>query len=286
MKRRLKLFIIALCTVLLFTACGQQSSYGFSVTFLDVGQGDSALISCDGQYMLIDGGPASAGDTVYDYLRDNGIDHLNILAISHIHDDHIGGIERALSYASTEDIVLCNTDKYSLSASDESDNDGETFAKVEQQLFVNDAKIVVPNKGAKYKLGSAEVEVVDVGDDLSKNESLVLLVTYGQTTFLFTGDIEHNMEERICEDKNDNFPVTLLKVSHHGSDTSTSIRFLRMLEPKYAVISVGSNNRYNHPSEQTLSRLDQADVKVYRTDKDGNITVRSNGTDLDIQTSK
>lgn len=94
------------------------------------------------------------------------------------------------------------------------------------------------------------------------------------------------MEERICEDKNDNFPVTLLKVSHHGSDTSTSIRFLRMLEPKYAVISVGSNNRYNHPSEQTLSRLDQADVKVYRTDKDGNITVRSNGTDLDIQTSK
>lgn len=244
------------------------------------------MISCDGQYMLIDGGPASAGDTVYDYLRDNGIDHLNILAISHIHDDHIGGIERALSYASTEDIVLCNTDKYSLSASDESDNDGETFAKVEQQLSVNDAKIVVPNKGAKYKLGSAEVEVVDVGDDLSKNESLVLLVTYGQTTFLFTGDIEHNMEERICEDKNDNFPVTLLKVSHHGSDTSTSIRFLRMLEPKYAVISVGSNNRYNHPSEQTLSRLDQADVKVYRTDKDGNITVRSNGTDLDIQTSK
>lgn len=101
-----------------------------------------------------------------------------------------------------------------------------------------------------------------------------------------TGDIEHNMEERICEDKNDNFPVTLLKVSHHGSDTSTSIRFLRMLEPRYAVISVGSNNRYNHPSEQTLSRLDQADVKVYRTDKDGNITVRSNGTDLDIQTSK
>lgn len=301
MKRRIKLFIFALCTILLFTACSQQNSqganvpvvtgnqknsYDFSVTFIDVGQGDSALISCDGQYMLIDGGPASAGDTVYDFLRDNGIDRLKILAISHIHDDHIGGLERALSYASTEDIVLCNTDKYSPSGSDESDNDKKVFAKVEQQLSVNGAKIVVPSKGAKYKLGSADVEVVDVGDDLSKNESLVLLITYGQTTFLFTGDIEHNMEEQICEEKNDNFPVTLLKVSHHGSDTSTSIRFLRMLNPQYAVISVGRNNRYNHPSEQTLSRLDQADVKAYRTDRDGNITVRSNGTDLDIQTSK
>lgn len=272
---RLFLLIVFLCLVGILASCSRKgSNSSLHIQFLDVGQGDCALVECDGHYMLIDGGPLTAADKVYNTLVDNKVNHLDILVVSHIHDDHVGGLARALTYANTVDLTLCTTDT----------DKSQSFMDFQRELSINDGKITVPQIGSTYMLGSAAVEVLDYGT--SNNDSIVLLITYGRTTYLFTGDMEHNMEERLCNKYSDNFPVSFLKVSHHGSDTSTSIRFLRMLMPEYAVISVGKNNGYGHPSENTLSRLEQADVTYYRTDMDGDINVFSDGRTISVKTSK
>ena len=283
-RRRIAAVIIVFCFILLLSSCSSSNPSNFSITFIDVGQGDAALLSCDGHFMLVDGGPKGAGEKVYNTLVDNKVTHLDILAISHMDADHIGGLAKALTYATTIDLVLSITDH----------DDSNTFDDLSRELSINGSSITVPKENDKYTLGSAEVEILEVGDPSIYNDSLIILVTYGKDKFLFTGDMTHNMEINLCEKYHDNFPISLLKVSHHGSagkDDNTeisSIRFLDMLKLnyKYAVISVGENNSYGHPHEQTLSRLEQEDVKVYRTDIDGTIVVTSNGSALNFKTEK
>lgn len=281
-------FIIILLAVSLCSCFDSKigSNSTFSIQFIDVGQGDSALVECDGQYMLIDGGDESAGDKVYSVLEEKGIQHLKILVISHMHEDHIGGLIKALSYASKIDQTLANSDSGTT----------KVFRDLEHQLSINDAKITVPPTGDKYQLGSAEIEVIDVEKN-SNNDSLVIMITYGKTKFLFTGDIEDDAQTRISNkyenDKDEAYKINLIKMPHHGSSSKKSdngtgslYRFIRTFMPDYAIISVGEGNQYNHPNQETLDLLEDADVKVYRTDKNGDIIVRSNGKKLSIECSK
>ncbi len=263
-----------------FTFVKSNDSY-FCIQFIDVGQGDSALIECDGQYMLIDGGDASAGDKVYSVLEEKGIQRLNILTLSHLHADHIGGLEKVLKYASKIDLTISNADHA----------DTETFRKVEHQLGINGTSITVPNVGDVYNLGSAKVEVVDVSAQ-EENDSLVLLISYGKTKFLFTGDIEENMQKRIVDkysnDSDEPFKIDLMKMPHHGAKTNTLYTFVRTFMPDYIVISVGKNNPYGLPNKETIDLLKSKTYspKVNRTDMDGDIIVKSDGKKLTIETSK
>jgi len=296
--RKIKI-VFALVVILIFGLCGcdavdnipvissiTDNSSTFSIHFIDVGQGDAALIECDGQYMLIDGGDTSAKDKVYNTLEEKGIQKLEILAISHLHADHIGGLEKALTYASNIGITISNSSYAS----------SEAFRKMEHQLGINGSKITVPHDGDKYSLGSAQVEVIDVSAD-EGNDSLVLLITYGKTKFLFTGDIEDEAQTRIsdrfqnADDKA--YDIDLIKMPHHGSTsphsdngTGALYRFIRAFMPEYAVISVGKDNVYGHPHRETLDLLNDADIKVYRTDIDGDIVVKSDGKSLYFETSK
>lgn len=267
-------FLIAICLTL--SSCNEKSD--FSITFIDVGQGDAALVSCEGHHMLIDGGPKSSEDKVYNLLVDKNVTTLDYLIISHMHEDHIGGLQKALTYVSTVNKTL----------SVEMDDDADEYYAFHKELLVNGCNSIdIPIKGEEFELGSAIIKVIYVGDpNIDENESLVILITYGQTTFLFTGDINYKAEGIISDEYSNNFPITLLKVSHHGASESTEYRFIRTTEPKYAVISVGKNNIYGHPTEKVLSVLDQAEVKTYRTDLDGTITVTSNGKNLTIKTEK
>ena len=259
-------------------SCDQNSKSGFSIIFIDVGQGDSALVNCDGHYMLIDGGPKSAADIVYNVLVDENVTKLDYLIISHMHEDHIGGLKKALSYVSTVEKTL----------SVESNNDSDDYYDFHSELLIDDCKSIdIPNEGQKYSLGSATIEIIAVGNPSNnENDSLVVLITYGSTSFLFTGDMQYRMEDKISDKYSDNFPITLLKVAHHGAENSTEYRFIRTTKPQYAVISVGSNNRYGHPVEKVLSVLDQAGVKTYRTDRNGTIKVTSDGKNLTITSEK
>lgn len=269
-------------TLLSITSCDtggkSDSKSGFSIKFIDVGQGDAALVSCDGHYMLIDGGPKGAADKVYNALVDEKATKLDYLIVSHMHEDHIGGLQKALSYVS----------KVSKTLSVESDDDSEEYYDFHSELLtVGCSSIDVPKEGQKFSLGSSTIEIIAVGDPtMNNNESLVVLITYGSTTFLFTGDMQYQTEDKISDKYSDNFPITLLKVAHHGAENSTEYRFVRATSPKYAIISVGGGNRYGHPTEKVLSVLEQADVKTYRTDMNGTITVTSDGKELTIKTEK
>ena len=265
--------------ILLFSvSCGNNSNSDFSITFIDVGQGDAALVSCDGHHMLIDGGPKGAADKVYNTLVDKDITKLDYLIISHMHKDHMGGLPKALSYISAVGKTL----------SVEADDDSDEYYDFHSELLTDGCNSIdIPKEGQKYSLGSATIEIIAVGDPSENaNNSLVVLVTYGDTTFLFTGDMQYQMESNICDKYKDKFPVTLLKVAHHGAKESTEGRFIRATMPQYAVISVGAGNRYGHPTENVLSVLEQANVKTIRTDESGNITITSDGKELSITTEK
>lgn len=290
MKRRLFAFITLIAALLSLysflkvdvdSVLEASADSTFSICFIDVGQGDSALVECDGNYMLIDGGDTSAGDKVYRVLEERGVQRLDILAVSHHHADHIGGLKKALTYASSIGLTISNS-AYS---------DTELFRAFEHELSINGSKIKVPSIGDKYKLGSAAVEVVDVSAE-DNNDSLVLLITYGDTRFLFTGDIEKEAQTRIS-DKYQNkadkpYKIDLIKMPHHGSYTAELYRFLRTFMPDYVVISVGIGNSYGHPSQETLDLLDSKTWKpmVYRTDNNGDIIVKSDGKKISVETQK
>lgn len=248
----------------------------FEVHYLDVGQGDCSLVLCDGQAMLIDGGEASESSKVYAYLKEHGINHLDYMVASHAHSDHIGGLSGALNYASV-DTAFCPVTDY----------DSKTFDSMVKYLDKQGIGITVPRAGDEFLLGSAHVQILgpQKNYDEPNDTSIVMKVTYGETSFLFTGDAERTAEADIL-DAGYNLSATVLKVGHHGSDTSTSYPFLREIMPEYAVIQVGKDNSYGHPTEDTLSRLRDADVKVYRNDLQGDIVCSSDGKTVSFTTTK
>lgn len=286
MRKKVILIVVLLWPILCLCSCEKVLDSTFSIQFIDVGQGDSALIGCDGRYMLIDGGDTTASDKVYRVLEEQGIQELDILAISHLHADHIGGLPKALTYTSKIDKTISNRKSA----------DTEVFRKLEHELYIDDSQISVPNIGDKFELGSAQVEVIDNAAE-DENDSLVLLITYGKTRFLFTGDIEDTAQKRIADkytnQKDEAYKIDVMKIPHHGASSSNSqngtgalYRFIRTFMPDYGVISVGTGNPYGHPQKETLDLLKDAGVKIYRTDVSGDITIKSDGKHLSIETSK
>lgn len=248
----------------------------FEVHFIDVGQADSALVICDGHYMLIDGGNAEDSDLVYAYLERQGAKHLDYMVASHAHEDHIGGLSGALNYASV-DTAFCPVTEYG----------SKVFENMVKYLKEQGKALTVPEPGDKFALGSAQVEIlgpVKEYDD-TNDTSIVLRVDYGKTSFLFTGDMETGAERDLI-DSGAELQATVLKAGHHGSDTSSSYQFLREVMPQSVVISVGEGNSYGHPSEEALSRFRDAGAEVYRTDMQGHIIASSDGNTVTFRTEK
>ena len=255
------------------TVPGESS---FEVHFLDVGQADAALVLCDGHAMLIDGGNVSDSRKMFAYLEEHEIGHLDCVVCTHPHDDHAGGLAGALNYATT-DAALCSVSEY----------DSAAFANFKKYLAEQGVSITVPSAGDKFSLGSAEVVILGPAGnaEILNDMSIVLKINYGETSFLFTGDAER-WEEQTILDTGCDLRSTVLKVGHHGGNSSTTYPFLREIMPEYAVISVGENNTYGHPSEGALSRLRDAGVELYRTDLQGTVICRSDGKMVSFTTEK
>lgn len=248
----------------------------FEIHFIDVGQADAALVLCDGKTMLIDGGNSADSSLIYSYLKKHDVSHLDYIVATHSHEDHVGGLSGALNYA-TVDTAFCSVKSY----------DSDVFNDFVKYLSKQNASITVPAAGDSFSLGSATVKIlapISKSDD-PNNMSIVVRIVYGDTSFLFTGDAEREEEQDILNVGYD-LESTVLKVGHHGSANSTSYPFLREIMPEYAVISVGSGNSYGHPTEEALSRLRDADVKVFRTDMQGHIICTSDGNSVSFTVEK
>ena len=247
----------------------------FEVHFIDVGQADSALVLCDGQSMLIDGGNTEDSSLIYSYLKNKNVSHINYIIATHAHEDHVGGLAGALNYA-TVDTVYCPVKTY----------DSGAFKDFVKYVEKRNAEIKIPEVDTSFHLGSAKIEILACNSTSdTNNSSIVLKITYGDTSFLFTADAEREAEQVILNAGYD-LNATVLKVGHHGSENSTTYPFLREIMPEYAVISVGNDNSYGHPTDDALSRLRDAGVKVYRTDLQGHVICTSDGKTVSFTVEK
>ena len=250
-----------------------ESSSLLTVHFLDVGQADCILLETDGQYLLIDGGNVADSSLVVSYLQQQGVQELSAVICSHAHEDHVGGLPGVLAVYPTA-AVYAPTRTYSSKVFD------DFLYYTDQQGL----QITIPNPGDSFAFGEACVTVMGPVQSYAdpNDTSLVLLVQFGTTRFLFTGDMEVQAENDMLDYWGEGYDwrIDVLKVGHHGSDTSTSYRLLYETMPAYGVISVGTGNSYGHPHERPLSLLQDAGVTLYRTDEMGTILVTSDGSNL------
>ena len=267
MKRIVLVLIVALLTSM-FSFVIAEGDTGLYAYFLDVGQGDATVIVCDGEVLMIDGGPPSASQFIYSFLRNTlQTNHIDVMIATHPHADHVGGLSAALN-ACVVDVLYTSEINY----------DTKAWQSVLKYADAQGTPVVIPFPGDSFEIGGATVEILGpLWYHNNMNDlSLIIKLSYGDTSILITGDAEWEAEHDLL-DAGVDVSADVLRVGHHGSNTSTSYQFLRAVAPQYAIISVGTNNTYGHPDEETLSRLEDADVIVMRTDLLGSILCFSDG---------
>ena len=240
---------------------------GLYVHYIDVGQGDSELVCCNGEYMLIDAGEPDASDAGLEYLDALGIDRLDYLVCTHGHSDHCGGLDAVVESLEVETVF---TSPYA--------GDSPSYEIFTDAVYDAGLELTVPVLGESYRLGEASFSFIGPLEDYDNlnDDSLVMRLEYGDTSFLFTGDMTSKAEKDLINDGAD-LRCDVLKVGHHGSSGSSCYQFLYEAQPGIGVISCEKGNSYGHPHEETLSRLNDADVTVYRTDLEGSIVIFSDG---------
>lgn len=248
----------------------ESASRELTVHFIDVGQGDCTLITCGDDAMIIDAGDNNQGIKIQNYLQHEGISQLKYVVCTHPDADHIGGM----------DVILYKFDCETIFMTDE-EKDTATYRDVIDTMENKRYKRTPPIVGETYQLGDAEFTIVapsQMSGDSNSN-SIALMLTHGENTFLFTGDAEEDEESDIVKSGLLS-GVDVYKAGHHGSRSSSSEELLDAVTPKYAVISCGEGNKYGHPHAQTLNNFRTMGIQTFRTDEQGTIVAISNGKDI------
>lgn len=250
-----------------------NTNENLSVYFVDVGQADCILIRYKDNNMLIDAGNNEDGPLLVKYFKDLGIEEFKYVVATHPHEDHIGGMDDIINNFKIDTYYM--SDKITTT---------KTFEEVLDALEDNNMTYKVPVKGYQFELENAKFSVISPGISTSdiNDSSIILKLNHGNNSFLFTGDAGSNVEKDIL---NEDISSDVLKVGHHGSSYSSNLKFLKRVNPKYAIISVGKNNTYKHPSNKTLEKLEKMNIKIYRTDNDGTIICTSDGKNIDFKTT-
>lgn len=296
MKKRLSVFIFLFLSFLIFTDLKASlqgkidtSKPVLKVTVLDVWQGDSIFIQLPNKKtILVDGGLGGSKYSRFDagkmviapYLKENRIKRLDKVIMSHPHSDHIGGLVYLLKKFKVDEIY----------------DSGMSYTT---ELYLN-CLTVVDKKKIKYKIPDSsknikadprvKIRVLHPSKDWEYAEnpndnSIILHIRYKKVSFLLTGDMEDVVEAYLMEEGVE-LKSTVLKVAHHGSDTSSSDDFIDAVSPEIAVISVGKNNKFGHPSPSVIASYQDQDVKILRTDFDGEITFLTDGNHYQVKTQK
>lgn len=279
MLKKLNIFLLTFILVLASTVGVNNieavTQKQLKVSFIDVGQGDSELIqSPNGKTMLIDAGTNDTGINVINYLKQHKIKKIDVLVATHPHEDHIGGMDNVIEDFNVGKIYMPKVTTTT-----------KSFKDVLNAIKKKGLKITIPAAGSSISFDNS-VKTQVLAPNSSKyenlnNYSIVIKMTYGEKSFLFEGDAQAESEAEMIK-KGYNLRSDVLKVGHHGSESSTSPNFLKKVSPKYAVISCGKNNDYGHPHKITLQKLTAAKVQIFRTDLQGTIVITSDGNTIKV----
>ncbi|WP_139904644.1 ComEC/Rec2 family competence protein [Clostridium thermarum] len=290
MKRRLflKFIILVLIFWRFFTSCNYSTNDNMEtnnsiekndilrVHFIDVGQGDSTLLQVNGFNVLIDAGPNSASHKLLPYLKGNNVENIDYVIATHPDEDHIGGMDEVIKNFNIGILYAPKLTK-----------DTDTFISMVKALKSKGLKINVALDDIALNLGEDIIlnflAPIEENYEEVNNYSVVTKLTYKNISMLFMGDAENLVEAQLLRDKVD-IDTDVIKIGHHGSSSSTSDDFLRVVSPEYAIISCGKNNRYKHPHKETINKLENAKVGIYRTDLLGTIIISSDGNNITTTT--
>ena len=270
MKNLKVISLFLICWLLVLTGCPSPASETLTVHFIDVGQGDSILIDLGEMEVLIDGGKKNTGAAEYIKSYVDGV--IEAVIATHYDSDHIGGL-------------LSIFEEYSVDAFwyNGQTTDSDTFTEMMNKIETLNVAIHVAVRGDTIQIGTLKFLVLNPREPLGpepNHNSLVMDLKYGKTDFLFMGDADKQAEADMHDLLHD---IDILKVGHHGSDTSSSAEFLNIVKPEIAIIMVGQNNSYNHPSNVTINALKAVGAIIYRTSKCGTIIITTNGDTYSVQ---
>ncbi len=245
------------------------------IYFFDVGQADSILIKSNDDTVLIDAGNRNDGENLANYIKnDLKINDIDIVIGTHPHEDHIGGMSYIIDSFDVGKIYLPDVT-----------SNAKFFEKLLDSIESKDYKISVPKVGEEIKLNNLVFNVLSVDDnDKNINDcSIVLKLNYLDTKYLFMGDASKSVEKKLLDK---DIKADVIKIGHHGSSYSSSNKFLESVNPNIAIISVGKDNKYKHPTNNVLNTLNNLNIKYYRTDIDGTIKLVSDGKNIEINKIK
>lgn len=263
------------------TAPNAVENNGTSVHFIDVGQGDSALIISNGEAALIDAGEVEYGNTVLNYLNEQGIGSLKYIIVSHQHTDHMGGMSKILKNIKADELIMPPIP-------DRLFPTNSTYDKFLETLENTDIAVTEAENGT-LTVGEVKLQMFVQSPDMpyeSLNDfSIAIRAVHGDNAFLLCGDMEYDAEQVILESGFE-LSADVYKVNHHGSAGSSSYEFVEAVDPEYSVICVGANNDYGHPKQKALDRISKFCDKIYRTDLNGSIVFKSDGKELTLVLEK
>lgn len=246
---------------------------------MDVGQADAALIYSNGCSAVIDAGLTSSADDISADLKGADIKDIDALLITHLHMDHAGALAKIAMSFPIDNLIIPNRDSSAEAM--------PTVNEAEKRVVAEKGKVFTATEGMNFNIGEFEVTLLAYFPDATKenNRSVITMAKIGNRKFLFTGDAEKATEADVLAEKL-NIDCDVLKVGHHGSNSSSTAAFLKAASPKYAAISVGKDNMYSHPSNKTIVALKNCGAEVYRTDKNGDISFYVENGNIRVETEK